>query len=193
MSRTKKTIINLALVLLFAVYIFVFFLPQNNYFYSLEEMFELKMRGSLYGPGGSIIMTHESPDGHSFVAGKYEDEFIMMEAARKGIWWTPERMQFWDDANGMAVEGAAFFMPGAKIVFGYSRVPETVEVEYLFQYISPGKNAAVLTDTAEVNEEGFFFCDYYERYKDVKTDIDWCTYIEGRNADGEVIWSCGGF
>ncbi|MBQ4650145.1 MAG: hypothetical protein IJB73_05530 [Firmicutes bacterium] len=189
MNRKSRTILNIGIILLTAVYILALLLPQAGLFYSLEEMLELEMRGRRYGEHEEILKTYTTEDGAGIILGRYEDGLALGYGWKKGFLWERNNIVCLHSDNVFS-EGMAVFVPGTDSVCGYFHDDETAEVMYIFERVSTGEKGEFLQDTVEV-EDGFFFKNYYKSFRDERTDLVQCTYIEGRNATGEVIWTGG--
>ena len=193
MSRTKKTVINILILAVTLLYVVTFALPHNGYFSSLEEMLELELEGLYYGECEKILKTYETPAGNGMAIGICDGYLAACEGNKVLLWWKMDDIYSWTNNSGLYKNGIGGFIEGVNAVCGYTTDTETVEVMYYANVIVSPEKKETIIDIVPVDENGFFFGEYYERFENEKVDGGYCVYLEGRDAEGNVIWTAGGY
>lgn len=194
MSRKFQIARNILIILLVAG-MYMLTLMWGGEFLTKEALFEHWEKSKHYGPAEKILLDYTTPEGKSMVFAKYEDRVGTMYCEKDG--------PFWKLATGATVyvgrddetwkNGTGYQSGHILAAYGWTPHEETEEVFfYMRENITDDKH---LTDTVPVNNDGFFFRSYYDEYKDkkIRADLVMMPYLEGRDAEGNVIWRSGNY
>lgn len=174
-KRKRQTVIFLILSILLVL----FYWNTHRLYFSPEEVFFACERGERYPPSEEILLEFEA-EGKTVLVGRQKDGIFVVPTARNGLFWQME---------GFVIDG---FFACEKPVSGYisyggyylglctveeitelSIIAEDTEEKQWREYRGTVENGIILIETNLARENAFV------------------TYIEGRNADGEVIYQYG--
>lgn len=191
MNRVKKAAIY---ILLSAAILYVIICLSDIYF-TQRELFDANERGGHYGPSEEILVVEQNPDGYGIVVGRLEDGgYSILEMKRKwGVFW---------GMPGGGIIGRHYLRQDVEVVF-LSRTKcilimsqnRNIKEVYFELRIKDGEDILYEKETAvSLDENGFAFLDSYDETADIDFLNDYHiydmlpAYMEGRDADGNVIW-----
>ena len=189
MKRKRKLFVNLCLIGLL-VYMLVFCI--GDLYFTQTGLLRVHERAIHRGPSEEILVQHENPDGMGLVVGLLEDGSYSA--------FTTERVGriFLTSAGGGVLKPyedvSISIYTEPRCVLIVSCNPEIKEV--YFQYVVGkghyGPNAEKLQEeTVTLNHSGFAFLDLYGKETVQGQISSYTEYIEGRDADGNVVWTSG--
>lgn len=154
----------------------------NKLFFSPEEVFYACERGLRSGPSEEIIQEFIQEDGGLFLIGRQKEGLFVASAEKHlGIFW---RMKS-GGVNGLfpvEEEFDGYLMQDGTYI-GLCLNPNITEI---FCIAGNDLEQNWQEYSCQVGEDGFFFC---ETGLDGAENYD--AYEEGRNADGEVLYTIG--
>jgi len=192
MSR-KIQIAKNVFIILIVLAMYMFTMMWAGGFLSKEALFEHWERANHYGPAEKILLNYETPDGRAVIFAKYKDNFYFRSCEKKGLLWREARGPngiITVDSDG-AKKGSGFYSNFINAVYGMTSVEETNEI--FFYMDADFIENKPLVDVVEVGEDGFFFKKYDDErltYTDTIAGTD-IPYLEGRDAEGNVMWESG--
>lgn len=160
-----------------------FYIQQKHLYFSLEDVFYACERGLRSGPSEEILLQYDLAEGGVMVVGRQEEGLFAVPAEKTHLF-------FWRMKSG-AVDGAfpiedgsikGYIMREGKFI-GLSRCPDVTEVSFVAEDWEKEKWKKF--DCA-VGEKGFLLCETGMNGWDSTV-----VYLEGRNAEGEVIFVSG--
>ena len=189
MKRKRKLFMNLCLIVLL-VYMLVFRI--GDLYFTQTGLLRVHERAIHRGPSEEILIWHENPDGMGLVVGLLADGSYSAFTTERagGIFqrYTGGCLLRYDEDVVVCI------FTKQKCVLIVSWNPEIKEV--YFQYEAGkghyGPNAEKLQEeTVTLDRRGFAFLDLYGK-ETVQGQISpYTEYIEGRDADGNVVWTSG--
>ncbi|MGM9915796.1 hypothetical protein [Anaerotignum sp.] len=154
----------------------------NKLFFSPEEVFYACERGLRSGPSEEIVQEFVQEDGSLLLVGRQkEDLFVASAEKHLGIFWKMKS----GGVHGLfpvEKEFDGYLMQDGKYI-GLCLNPEITEIRCIAGSYSEQNWQEY---SCQVGEDGFFFC---ETGLDGTENYD--VYEEGRNADGEVLYTMG--
>lgn len=186
MSRKKKLAVNLGLIVLLGYLL----LNINDLYFSQKDLLRVHERANHYGPSEEILVCHENPEGMGLVAGRLEDgNFsaftterafgIFVRSTGGGILPSSEDVTIW-----MCTKQQCTLI--------VSQNPAIKEV--YFQYKAekdPYGSDIIVEETVVLDSRGFAFLDDYGKQKYEGRITGYTEYVEGRDADGTILWTSG--
>lgn len=189
MKRKRKLFVNLCLIGLL-VYMLVFRI--GDLYFTQKGLLHAHERAIHRGPSEEILVRHENPDGMGLVVGLLADGSYSA--------FTTERV----GRIFLTYAGGGVLKPDEDVSISIYTEPRCVLIvsgnpeikEVYFQYVVGkghyGPNAEKLQEeTVTLDRRGFAFLDLYGK-ETVQGQISpYTEYIEGRDADGNVVWTSG--
>lgn len=162
------------------------YIRLNKLFFSPEEVFYACERGLRSGPSEEIIREFVQEDGGLLLIGRQKEGLFVASAEKHlGVFWRMKN----DGVHGyfpVEKEFDGYLMQDGKYI-GLCLNPEITEIRCIAGSYSEQNWQEY---SCQVGEDGFFFCetglDGTENY-----DVYYDVYEEGRNADGEVLYTMG--
>lgn len=193
MSRKIQILRNILLILAGLSLVMMYFM-WNGYYFSKEALFRNWEKLYHYGPAEKILLDYTTPEGNSMVFAKYEDGVGTMYCKKTGPFWKLSNGATVNvSGNGAWADGEGYQSGHIMAAYGWTPHEETEEVFfYMRENILDEKH---LVDSAPVDHNGFFFKSYYEECKDkaIRAGLVMMPYLEGRDAEGNVIWRSGSY
>jgi hypothetical protein len=187
MNRKKEIIIFIILIplLLFS------FMRLGEYHFSAEDVFYACEKGLLYGPSEKILGEYEIEEGGKLIVGKCQGNLSVIPVQRAfGVLW---KLKSGGVVNGLVdcknVVTARLFRGGK--VMGLAAQKEISEVYCRIEYGDYGndENPSIQEMTMTVDQDGFFYGIWSTQIQE--DTFQYIAYIEGRNAQGNVIYQDG--
>ena len=160
-----------------------FYIQQNRFYFSPEDVFYACERGLRSGPSEEIILQYDLADGSVMVVGRQEEGLFAVPAQKTHFF-------FWRMKGGM-VDGAfpvedgsvkGYIMREGKYI-GLSRCPDVTEISFVAEDIEMDEWKKF---DCTVGEDGLLLCETGMNGWDSAV-----VYLEGRNAEGEVVFVYG--
>ena len=191
MSRKFQIARNILIILL-VVGMYMLTLMWGGGFLTKEALFEHWERINHYGPAEIILLDYTTPEGKSMVFAKYDDGVAAMGCEKEGLFWKLSNSATYVGKNDEAWKNGEGYQSGHIFAaYGWTPHKETEEVFfYLRENVIDEKH---LVDSVQVDHNGFFFKSYYDEYKnkEMRSLNVMMPYLEGRDAEGNVIWRSG--
>lgn len=196
MNRKKKSLVY-ALVVCMLCFLYV---RLNGYHFTTEELLYANEIGLRYGPSEEILAEYEDRNGNTVIIGRVGNDLSYVTAERHlfFLWKYADdglRGCSWDYDKGI------WFQSLNEKLIGLSSIEAVTEVYLYYQYgfnDEDGAHQEIYQETVlPVDESGFFMGDWsiqpeHEKYFEEDENV-WVydSYVEGRNADGEVLYQWG--
>lgn len=175
-KRKWQTVIFILLIsLLSFVYI-----RMNDLFFSSEEVFWACERGLRSGPSKEIVLQYELEEGGMMLVGRQEEGLFVVPAEKTHLFLWKMKSGSVDGYYWCRGDVDGYLTKDGKVL-GLSKKSEITEVSFV---VGNGADRNWQEFICTPDENGFIHCDTeFDGWE------DYVVYWEGRNADGEVVYS----
>ena len=194
MNRVKKTFIYLLII---AAALVLWYQTTPKYF-SEDKLVDAYLRGYHAGPAEEILMEYENRSGILFrVVDCGEEPDYAFEMQRKYGLWEVLRLYILESPEG---DYGIKYSTDSYLLFGRIKDPAAEQIQFRFSIkYYPGRwetsdeGPFVISGSAEVDENGYFFADFYDELTSSGGTTLWngpdLQMIMAFDGEGNQLWS----